>query len=194
MHYRTWVRWTTAIAVASAVAPAVFAQEAPKTLPSLLIKGEVVSVDTSDPAAALLKVKDRYGFETPIYLSKETKIVQGDQALTVANLTSGKTVEVEYNFDINTAKRHAVNVTVTVPAATAVATPAAPAAGVTAPAPGVPAPTPTAAAPVAPAPTSSAASPAAPAAPRPSAAASSSAPAPTKAAAAPQQPASTKTQ
>ena len=113
----------------TSVAPAVFAQdakqpEAPRTLPTLLIKGEVVSVDTNDPAATLLKVKDRYGFETPIYLSQETKIAQGDQMLAVADLKNGTAVEVEYNFDINTAKRHAVKVTVSAPAATAAATPA----------------------------------------------------------------------
>jgi len=99
--------------------PAVCAQEAPKNLPTLLIKGEVVSVDTNDPTAALLKVKDRYGFETPIYLMPETKIAQGDQTLTVANLTAGTMVEVEYNFDINTAKRHAVSVNVPQPKPTA---------------------------------------------------------------------------
>ena len=138
MHHQTWVRWTAAVVLAGAsVIPAVFAQESPKTLPSLLIKGEVVSVDTSDPAAALLKVRDRYGFETPIYLSKETKVAEGDQTLTVADLTSGKAVEVEYNFDINTAKRHAVNVTVSAPVAATTA-PAAPAATTASPAPAPP--------------------------------------------------------
>ncbi len=124
-----WLAVAVALAGAS-VAPAAFAQEAkqqeaPRTLPTLLIKGEVVSVDTNDPAATLLKVKDRYGFETPIYLSQDTKIAQGDQTLAVADLKSGAAVEVEYNFDINTAKRHAVKVTVSAPAATAAATPAA---------------------------------------------------------------------
>ena len=186
MRSRTWIRWTAAVALASAsVVPVVLAQqEVPKTLPSLLIKGEVVSVDTSDPAAALLKVKDRYGFETPIYLSKETKIAQGDQTLTVANLTAGKAVEVEYNFDINTAKRHAVNVAVSAgPAATA-ATPAAPAVSVSTPASTtapIPAASPAASS-AAPAPTASAA-----------AATSSSASAPDKAAATPEQPSRTKT-
>jgi len=163
MHHRIWVRWTAAVALVSAsVVPAVFAQESPKTLPSLLIKGEVVSVDTSDPAATLLKVKDRYGFETPIYLPQETKIVQGDRTLTVADVTPGKAVEVEYNFDINTAKRHAVNVTVSAPAAATTA-PAAPAAPTTSP---VPAP-PSTATPssVAPAPAETAAPPAPPAEP-----------------------------
>ena len=107
------VKWTIAVALAGAsVAPVVLAVEeaATKALPTLLIKGEVVSVDTSDAAASLLKVKDRYGFETPIYLTKETKISQGDQAATAASLTPKTAVEVEYNFDINTAKRQAVNV------------------------------------------------------------------------------------
>jgi hypothetical protein len=106
---------------------ALFAEGQVKTLPTLLIKGEVVSVDTSDPAAILLKVKDRYGFETPIYLQQETKIAQGEATLTPSNLSTGTPVEVEYNFDVNTAKRHAVMVKVT-PAAAADAPTAAPAA------------------------------------------------------------------
>ena len=120
------VQWTVALALSGGVvAQAVHAaEEAQRTLPTLLIKGEVVSVDASDPQAVLLKVKDRYGFETPIYLAGNTKIAQGDQTLTAATLATGKPVEVEYNFDINTAKRHAVNVAVSVPAATAAATPA----------------------------------------------------------------------
>lgn len=95
------------------------AEEGAKTLPTLLIKGEVVSVDTNDPAATLLKVKDRYGFETPIYLSQETGISKGEATLTAADLTAGTGVEVEYNFDINTAKRHAVSVKVAAPTASA---------------------------------------------------------------------------
>ena len=81
---------------------AVFAEgeAATKTLPTLLIKGEVVSLDAADPSATLLKVKDRYGFETPIYLTPETKVTQGDQAATVESLGQGTAVEVEYNFDI----------------------------------------------------------------------------------------------
>ena len=98
------------------VAPAVYAEDEVKSLPTLLVKGEVVSVDTSDPAATLLKVKDRYGFETQIYLAPETKVSQGDAAATVASLTTGSAVEVEYNFDINTAKRHAVSVKLATPA------------------------------------------------------------------------------
>lgn len=90
----------------------VAAEEGAKALPTLLIKGEVVSVDSSDPAAVLLKVKDRYGFETPIYLPSEAKITQADKTLTVDGLAAGTAVEVEYNFDINTAKRHAVSVKV----------------------------------------------------------------------------------
>ena len=109
------------------------AAEGAKALPTLLIKGEVVSLDTNDPAANLLKVKDRYGFETPIFLTPETKVTQGDAPFTVANLAAGAMVEVEYNFDINTAKRHAVSVKVSVPAAPAagaatMAAPPAPAA------------------------------------------------------------------
>ena len=106
-----------------------------KTLPTLLIKGEVVSVDAADPSATLLKVKDRYGFETPIYLTPETKISQGDAPLAAANLANGTAVEVEYNFDVNTAKRHAVSVkaatqatTAAVPAAAMAPAQAAPAA------------------------------------------------------------------
>ena len=94
----------------------VAAEEGTKALPTLLIKGEVVSVDSTDPSAVLLKVKDRYGFETPIFLPQAAKITQGDQMLAATNLTPGTGVEVEYNFDINTAKRHAVSVKLAVPA------------------------------------------------------------------------------
>jgi hypothetical protein len=116
---------------ASLPVSALFAEEEVKALPTLLIKGEVVSLDANDPSAVLLKVKDRYGFETPIFLSQQTKIAQGDATIAPANLTTGTAVEVEYNFDINTAKRHAVSVKVSTPAASAaVVTPpsAAPAA------------------------------------------------------------------
>ncbi len=79
--------WTLAIGMMVAggmhVSP-VAAEEAAKTLPTLLIKGEVVSVDSTDPAAVLLKVKDKYGFETPIYLGQDTKLMQGDKTLTTA--------------------------------------------------------------------------------------------------------------
>ena len=105
--------------IAAGVLPAsalLAAEEAAKPLPTLLIKGEVVSVDAADPNATLLKVKDRYGFETPIILTQETKITQGDAPIQVAALTAGTTVEVEYNFDVNTAKRHAVSVKVATPA------------------------------------------------------------------------------
>ena len=116
-----------------AIGQAVFAaEEGTTTLPTLLIKGEVVSLDTSDPSAKLLTVKDRYGFETPIYLTQEAHIMKGGEAFDLANLGTGTAVEVEYNFDINTAKRHAVNVTVIVPPAAvepaAPTVPAAPAA------------------------------------------------------------------
>ena len=147
------VRWAVAVALTSAsVAPAVFAEESQRTLPTLLIKGEVVSVDTNDPSAVLLKVKDRYGFETPIYLTQETEIAQGDQALTASNLTPGTSVEVEYNFDINTAKRHAVKVDVSAPPATA-SSPAS-AAPASSPAPAAAPAAPPAAAPAAAAPAS----------------------------------------
>ena len=145
-----------------------------KALPVLLIKGEVVSVDASDTNATLLKVKDRYGFETPIYVTPDAKVTKGDAPVAMADLTAGTPVGVEYNFDVNTAKRHAVSVKVEAPQAAAT-TPAAPSPAATPAA--VPAPaasTPPAAMelpgapPVAPAP----AAPATPAAP----AATSSAP------------------
>ena len=119
------VRFVLAAVLAGVFAASVSAEDAPKTLPTLLIKGEVVSNDTNDPAATLLKVKDRYGFETPIYLTQATKIQQGDQTLAATGLTPGMPVEVEYNFDINTAKRQAVNVKVG--SATAASTASAPA-------------------------------------------------------------------
>ncbi len=106
------------------------AEETAKTLPTLLIKGEVVSVDTTDPAANVVKVKDRYGFETPILLTPETKITQGDAVVPASSLSTGVAVEVEYNFDVNTAKRHAVSVKLAVPpvpAAEASTTPVEPA-------------------------------------------------------------------
>ena len=117
---------------------ALCAEAESKALPTLLIKGEVVSVDTSDPAATLIKVKDRYGFETPIYLKAETKISQGDAAVAASTLAAGNTVEVEYNFDVNTAKRHAVSVKV----AAATTPEAAPAAAAPAQAPAMPAASP----------------------------------------------------
>ncbi|MBI2885236.1 MAG: hypothetical protein HYY15_03580 [Candidatus Omnitrophica bacterium] len=120
---RQWlIRGMMAVSMLGACSgPVSAAEDAPRALPTLLIKGEVVSVDVSDPNASLLKVKDRYGFETPIYLTSTTKISQGDQALTASGVQQGSTVEVEYNFDVNTAKRHAVAVKVTA----AVAAPAA---------------------------------------------------------------------
>jgi len=131
--------WVVAIVLGGAsVVPAAGAQEADRVLPTLLIKGEVVSLDTNDPAAMLLKVKDRYGFETPIYLAPETKITQGDQALSATNLQQGTAVEVEYNFDINTAKRHAVSVTLSAPSTTASAAASQPT--TPSPAPVLPAP------------------------------------------------------
>ena len=112
-------------------APWASAEEGAKALPTLLIKGEVVSTDTSDPVASLLKVKDRYGFETPIFLTPETKITQAGVDQQASSLAAGTPVEVEYNFDVNTAKRHAVSVKVAAAAAAAPAEiapePAAPA-------------------------------------------------------------------
>ena len=129
-----WSNFTLGIVLASGVvAPAVYAEDEVKSLPTLLVKGEVVSLDTSDPAANLLKVKDRYGFETQIYLTPETKISQGDAAATVASLTASSAVEVEYNFDINTAKRHAVSVKLAAPAAAQTATGGTPATAAAAP-------------------------------------------------------------
>jgi hypothetical protein len=126
------------IALAGTLPMSAALAEQDSKLPTLLIKGEVVSVDTTDPAAALLKVKDRYGFETPIYLAQETKITQGEAALAVSNLSAGTAVEVEYNFDINTAKRHAVSVKVAAPPAPPVAEESpAPVAAAEAPAPAV---------------------------------------------------------
>ena len=98
--------------VGSLSAVAFGAEEGMKALPTLLIKGEVVSLDTNDPNATLLKVKDRYGFETPIFVTQEAKVIQGDATLPLTKLAVGTPVEVEYNFDINTAKRHAVSVKV----------------------------------------------------------------------------------
>ena len=125
---RSAMSWVLAVVVSGSVAaPAFCAEESPaKVLPTLLIKGEVVSVDSADASATLLKVKDRYGFETPIYLTSDTKISQGGQTAMAADLKTGSAVEVEYNFDINTAKRQAVNVSLSAPAAAAVS--AAPAA------------------------------------------------------------------
>ena len=125
----TVVRLILGIALAGSLpASALLAQEGTKALPTLLIKGEVVSVDSADPAASLLKVKDRYGFETPIFLTPETTITQGEAALTVAGLMTGTAVEVEYNFDVNTAKRHAVSVKLAAPTPPAEAAAPAPAA------------------------------------------------------------------
>lgn len=110
------MRGVVAVAACGLLAvPGVSAEEPARTIPTLLIKGEVVTVDRNDPAAPLLKVKDRYGFETPIYLTSETTVTQGDQASTVDSLNQGASVEVEYNFDINTAKRHAVSVKLSAP-------------------------------------------------------------------------------
>ena len=89
-----------------------FAEEGAKALPTLLIKGEVVSLDMADPSTPLLKVKDRYGFETPIFVTQETMVTQDGANQQLSSLAAGAQVEVEYNFDVNTAKRHAVSVKV----------------------------------------------------------------------------------
>jgi hypothetical protein len=133
-------------------APALAAEETEsKPLPTLLIKGEVVSVDANDPTAVLVKVKDRYGFETPIFVTPEANVTQGEATIDVASLITGAAVEVEYNFDVNTAKRHAVSVKVATPATSEVtsasAEVAAPATSMAPPAE----PTPEPAAPVEPA-------------------------------------------
>ena len=134
---RALLRVALGVALVSglAVSAVSAAEDSAKALPTLLIKGEVVSVDTNDPAANLLKVKDRYGFETPIFLTQETKITQAGTSVLASKLTAGTAVEVEYNFDVNTAKRHAVSVKLAAPAAAET-----PAAG-TAPAPAALAPT-----------------------------------------------------
>ena len=88
-------------------------QQAEKVLPMLLIKGKVISVEAKETGSGLLKIKDRYGFETPIYLGVETAISQSGNPITADQLTVDMNVEVEYNFDVNTAKRHAVAVRVT---------------------------------------------------------------------------------
>ena len=125
-----FMRGVVAVAAGGLLAvPVVSAEEPARAIPTLLIKGEVVTVDRNDPTTPLLKVKDRYGFETPIYLTSDTKVTQGDQASTVESLSQGTSVEVEYNFDINTAKRHAVSIKLSAPSAPAAssesATPAA---------------------------------------------------------------------
>jgi hypothetical protein len=165
-------------AFALSASAAMTAEGEAKALPTLLIKGEVVSLDTNDPSGTLLKVKDRYGFETPIFVTTDTKVSQGDAASALSSLTPGVAVEVEYNFDVNTAKRHAVSVKL------AAALPAAPAAP--APAASTSAP---AAAPAAPpaAPAADAAQAAAPTESQPSAQPAASTPAPAEATAAPAQ-------
>jgi len=115
-------RFLVGLLLAAALPASVLqAEDQGKVLPTLLIKGEVVSVDTADPAAVLIKVKDRYGFETPIFLQSATAITQGETPRSAADLSAGAPVEVEYNFDVNTAKRHAVSVKLTAPTAEAAA-------------------------------------------------------------------------
>jgi len=109
------------VAAALPMSALLAAEEGSKVLPTLLIKGEIVSLDANDPTATLLKVKDRYGFETPIFVTQETKVSKADAAVPVTSLATGTPVEVEYNFDINTAKRHAVSVKVAVPTQAAAA-------------------------------------------------------------------------
>ena len=163
-------RLALGIALAGVVSiAAASAEDTGKALPTLLIKGEVVSLDTSDPSAELLTVKDRYGFETPILLTKETKISEGAASADATKLAAGTAVEVEYNFDVNTAKRHAVSVKLptaaaveaTPPAPTVAPVEVAPAAATPAPAPMTPAKVPSSSS----APTESTPAPSAPAAP-----------------------------
>jgi hypothetical protein len=138
MVHRT-LRWGGVLAVAVAGAcPSWAVEDAGQALPTLLIKGEIVSTDTNDPSVALIKVKDRYGFETPIYLAPDAKMTGEAGPVTLAALTPGVPVEVEYNFDINTAKRHAVSVKLSDAAAPAPAQPpeaAAPASAAASPQP-----------------------------------------------------------
>ena len=115
-----------AVVIASMLAVSrVHAQEQTNTLPTLLVKGEVVSLDASDPSVTLMRIKDRYGFETPLLLSSATVVTRGEVASTLADVTAGATVQVEYNFDINTAKRHVVAVKLEPLPPAAVAPPAA---------------------------------------------------------------------
>ena len=115
---------------AGLLGPTVFAQDEMKTLPTLLIKGEIVSLESDDPSATLMKVKDRYGFETPIFVTGTTQFFQGETEALRDSLQAEVEVEVEYNFDINTAKRYAVVVrlpaTGDAPASTLVPTPEPP--------------------------------------------------------------------
>jgi hypothetical protein len=106
-----------------AVAQESVPEEEARTLPTLLIKGEVVSLDAEHAEAPLVTVKDRYGFETPIFLTGKTLFYQGDAETSQDGLQTGAEVEVEYNFDINTAKRYAV--VVRMPAAEGAVAPAA---------------------------------------------------------------------
>ncbi len=115
-----------AVVIASVLAVSrAHAQEQTNTLPTLLVKGEVVSLDASDPSVTLMRIKDRYGFETPLLLSSEIVVTRGEVAGTLADVTVGATVQVEYNFDINTAKRHVVAVKLEPLPPAAVAPPAA---------------------------------------------------------------------
>ena len=68
------VGYGLALALLMPTAAVLAAEAGTKALPTLLIKGEVVSLDTNDPSGTLLKVKDRYGFETPIFLTTDTKV------------------------------------------------------------------------------------------------------------------------
>ena len=81
-----------------------------KAQPTLLTRGEVVSKDANDPAATLLNVKDRCGPELPIFLTEKTQVTQGDVRVASSNLAAGALVEVEYSFNVDTSKRHAISV------------------------------------------------------------------------------------
>ena len=95
-----------------------FSQEDMTSLPTLLIKGEVIALEPSDQST-LLTLKDRYSLDPDIYLSDNTKVLRGAEVLTLTDLSVGMEVEVEYDFDINTAKRYALSVKVPAPEAPA---------------------------------------------------------------------------
>ena len=121
------------LALVAGVPVSVSAEDATKSLPTLMIKGEIVSLDNAEASAVLIKVRDRYGFETPIFVNGDSKVQQGDATVATDQIAVGNQVDVEYNFDVNTAKRHAVSVKLNG------AKSAAPAAASTEPVPSAPA-------------------------------------------------------
>lgn len=94
-------------------AQGVGAETARKPIPTLLIKGEIVEMDTSDTSSIQMVLQDRYEFQTPLFLDKTATITQGETELGISQLREGLEVEVEYNFDVNTAKRHVVSIQLT---------------------------------------------------------------------------------